>query len=145
MKPDYKKIIEKYLPYCKQNIFVIIGIIGIVLISIGDFDLSDRNRSDKTAYSLEDYCCQLETEVTELLREIEGVGEVKVMITTESIVSDIFGTQDKGQNVKGVLIVAEGAGNATVNTRISEAVKALFAIDAHKISIVKMRSQEERK
>jgi len=95
VKPDYKKIIEKYLPYCKQNIFVIIGIIGIVLISIGDFNFPDRNKSDETVYSLEDYCCQLETEMTELLREIEGVGEVKVMITMESGEENIYVEQEK--------------------------------------------------
>ena len=39
-------------------------------------------------------------------------------------------------------MVAEGAGIPTVNAKISEAVKALFSVDAHKISIVKMRSQE---
>ena len=64
---------------------------------------------------------------------------LKYVILSES---DIFGTQNIRGSVMGVLIVAEGAGNATVDARISAAVKALFSVDAHKISIVKMRSQE---
>ena len=40
--------------------------------------------------------------------------------------------------VEGVLIVAEGGGNAGVAAQISKAVLALFPIDAHKIIVVKM-------
>ena len=83
----------------------------------------------------------LEAQLEGVLSAMEGVGKVKVMITTEDT-KDVFGTQG-GTKVCGVVVVAEGAGSATVNTRISEAVKALFSIDVHKISIVKMRPQEE--
>lgn len=95
MKPDYKKIIEKYLPYCKQNFFVIIGVIGIILVSAGDFNFSHRNNNAETTFSLDDYCIQLENEITELLREIEGVGDVKVMITMESSEENIYVEQEK--------------------------------------------------
>ena len=87
----------------------------------------------------------LEGQLETVLSAMEGVGEVEVMITTENSSDSILGTQTTGTKVCGVVVVAEGAGNATVNARISEAVKALFSIDVHKISIVKMRSQEERK
>lgn len=86
----------------------------------------------------------LEMQLERVLSSMEGVGEVKVMITTEKGSENVFGAQSQGQKVGGVVVVAEGAGNATVNARISEAVKALFSIDVHKISIVKMRSQEDR-
>lgn len=88
---------------------------------------------------------ELESKLEEVLSAMEGVGKVEVMITTEGKSDSVFGTQDVGIKVCGVVVVAEGAGNATVNTQISNAVKALFSIDVHKISIVKMRSQEERK
>ena len=44
--------------------------------------------------------------------------------------------------VEGVVIVAEGGDNAIVCTNISEAVKSLFPIEAHKITIVKMSVAE---
>ena len=87
----------------------------------------------------------LEAQLIRVLSAMEGVGEVEVMITTESGSASIFDNASKGEKVCGVVVVAQGAGNATVNARISEAVKALFSIDVHKISIVKMRSQEGRK
>ena len=88
---------------------------------------------------------ELETQLERVLSVMEGVGDVEVMITTEEIEGSVFGTSTQKAKVCGVVIVAEGAGNATVNARISDAVKALFSIDVHKISIVKMRSQEDRK
>ena len=41
--------------------------------------------------------------------------------------------------IDGVLIVAEGGADASVRKNISEAVEALFGLDAHKIKIVKMK------
>lgn len=88
---------------------------------------------------------ELETQLEQVLSAMEGVGDVQVMITIEEDTDSIFGTRSKGEKVCGVVVVAQGAGNATVNARISDAVKALFSIDVHKISIVKMRSQEGHK
>ncbi len=43
--------------------------------------------------------------------------------------------------VKGVLVSAQGGGNQTVNKNITEAIQALFGIEAHKIKIIKMSSE----
>lgn len=43
--------------------------------------------------------------------------------------------------IDGVLIVAEGGADAGVRKNISEAVEALFGLDAHKIKIVKMKTK----
>lgn len=43
--------------------------------------------------------------------------------------------------VQGVLVAAEGGQNAKVVKNITEAIQALFGIEAHKIKIVKMNSQ----
>lgn len=44
--------------------------------------------------------------------------------------------------VAGVLVCAQGGDNQTVNKNITEAIQALFGIDAHKIKIIKMSSRE---
>ncbi len=41
--------------------------------------------------------------------------------------------------VEGVVVVAQGAGSAQVRKNITEAVQALFSIEAHKIKVVKMK------
>ena len=44
-----------------------------------------------------------------------------------------------GNEVTGVLIVAEGADNSVTVRKIQEAVMALFQVDAHRIRIMKMK------
>lgn len=80
---------------------------------------------------------EMEAQLKSVLSAMEGVGEVEVMITFETEENSLFGTTATKGKVCGVVVVAEGAGNAVVETRISNAIKALFSIEAHKISIVK--------
>lgn len=47
--------------------------------------------------------------------------------------------------VEGILIVASGGDNQKVKQNISEAVLALFQVEAHKIKIVKMSGLEDSK
>lgn len=43
--------------------------------------------------------------------------------------------------VEGVIVIAQGAGNGSVSKNISDAIEVLFGIDAHKIKVVKMKTQ----
>ena len=121
----------------KYLIFILLGVLVLILcIPTGAGTQSYSKESEETADG------QLETQLKKVLSAMEGVGEVEVMVTTEDDTERLFGTTSSGQKVCGVVVVAEGAGNPSVDARISEAVKALFSVDSHKISIVKMRSQE---
>ena len=113
----------------KYIVFILIGLLILVMCIPTGTNKSQLLQIDETGNGGE-----LESRLEQVLSSMEGVGSVKVMITTET----------KTEKVCGVVVVAEGAGNAVINARISEAVKALFSIDVHKISIVKMRSQEAR-
>ncbi len=41
--------------------------------------------------------------------------------------------------IDGVLVIAQGAGNASITNEITEAVMALFNVPAHKIKVMKMK------
>jgi len=121
----------------KYLIFILVGIlILVVLIPTNSTTIQETNTKETAVQG------ELEGQLKRVLSAMEGVGNVEVMITTEASENSLFSTEPTTKNVCGVVVVAEGAGNATVNARISEVVKALFSVDAHKISIVKMRSQE---
>lgn len=51
--------------------------------------------------------------------------------------------KEKLPSVVGVVVVAEGGGNAAVVSDISESVEALLQVEAHRIRVVKMCSKEE--
>ena len=120
-------------------IYVLLGALVLVLL----FPTSEVQTQNETENRISE--CTVEQQLRNVLSAMEGVGDVEVMITTEGAASSLFGTEGSSQKVCGVVVVAEGAGNATVNARICEAVKALFSVEVHKISIVKMKSQEEKR
>lgn len=47
-------------------------------------------------------------------------------------------TEQLAPEIEGVLVIAQGAGNAGIKTEITEAVMALFGVEAHKIKVMKM-------
>lgn len=68
--------------------------------------------------------------------------------TGESVVYSSEGTANEPYVVKtlppeieGVLVVAEGAGTGTVNRTITAIVQALFDVESHKVSVVRMETK----
>lgn len=59
---------------------------------------------------------------------------------TEGNLSEPYVVKTLSPQIEGVLVVAEGAGNGTVNRTIVEIAQALFGIEAHKVKVVKMVS-----
>lgn len=43
--------------------------------------------------------------------------------------------------VEGVLVVAEGAGSGTINRTVTAIAQALFGVEAHKVSVVRMETK----
>ena len=48
-------------------------------------------------------------------------------------------TEQKSPQITGVLVIAQGGGNALVKQEITEAVMALFGVEAHKIKVMRMK------
>lgn len=186
----------------KKTDWIVLGIIGVLLLVImlpeengGERATSRSNNGSAETVSVESeisgvsekndaekYVSYLEEKLEEVLREMDGVGKVKVMITLsdygEAIVEkdtvDMTNTIDETDSsggsrnsyehevqaetvrvesdsgsypyvgkeilptIEGVVVVAEGGGNAMVVSQISKAAMALFPIEAHKIIVVKM-------
>ncbi|MCC8045450.1 MAG: stage III sporulation protein AG [Clostridiales bacterium] len=49
-----------------------------------------------------------------------------------------FVVEELSPEILGVLVIAQGAGSAAIEAEITEAVMALFGIEAHKIKVMKM-------
>ena len=118
----------------KKNKYLVGGLLVLLVFVI--FIPTAKEQNEITLYENAS-STDLELQLKRVLSAMEGVGQVEVMITFESEESSFFGTTTSGGKVCGVVVVADGAGNAVVETRILNAVKALFPIEAHKISIVK--------
>lgn len=89
--------------------------------------------------------------------ESDAQGGSRLVSETDSRENTVYRTEGSNSEpyviktlppkIEGVLVVAQGAGNGTVNRTIVETVQALFGVEAHKVKVVKMEtgSGEEEK
>ncbi|MGN1416163.1 MAG: hypothetical protein ACI4XF_04930 [Oscillospiraceae bacterium] len=160
-----REFIEK-LPKNKKFIYgaVIVGIAGMLLIifSGGSGDETAGKSADTEAFSSNDaYEAELESRLAEILSSIQGVGDVKVMITLSSSEEYVYAEEtdtsadrqqreyviaDKGgivtkinsPAVTGAVIVCEGGGNSQVCEKVYEAVSVALGLPSNRICVVKM-------
>ncbi len=130
---------EKYAAYLEEKLEDILGEMeGVgkvrVMITLNDYGESIVEKDT--------------VDVTNTLSETDSNGgsrgtyEREIRLETVQVEND-SGTypyvgKEMLPTIEGIVVVAEGGGNATVVSQISKAAMALFPIDAHKIIVVKM-------
>ncbi len=122
--------IWKKLSENKKNQWIILLLVGILLvvISIPTKPNTKTETSWGTSEKNEINATETEQRLESILSQMQGIGEVHVMITY----------QEKS-NVEGVVVVAEGAGNGVIVQKITEVVRALFDVDSHKIKVIESK------
>lgn len=73
---------------------------------------------------------EIEKRLENILEQIEGAGDVSVMITYESEVSS-----GGGNEISGVLVVSSGAENIKVRLNLLQAVKTALNVDVKLVEI----------
>lgn len=175
----------------RMNLFTIF-IIGILLLIMGDTFFANKEKETKTLPQEQKEEVQvgnltekdLEKRLKEILSQIEGAGQVEVMVTLRTSAESVVAHEEKKEEnrteeeanqgvtktseitkqentvvmledskgnrspfivkenvpqVEGIVIVAQGSGNATVRNAMSAAAQALLDVPAHKIAILKMK------
>ena len=94
MKFDYAQLIGRVSARGKHRFFIFMGITGIALIL-----LSEITPNKATEYTLsksyeDEYRKNTEQRLTQLLKDIEGAGNVKVMLTVECSGENIYAQQN---------------------------------------------------
>lgn len=80
---------------------LILGIAGMALILISSFWPEQKSTEEvpqTSASDVESYTTQLESEITNLVSQIEGVGSCSVMITLENGVEKVYANSEKNSN-----------------------------------------------
>ena len=162
-----KEEIIKIFKNKNNRLICLILIIGVVLmVAAGGHDRKKEAVSTANEIAVEDE----EKRLADILSQIDGAGEVSVMITyyssTEKDIAyetKIASRGDKSETsedkkavmtdgepmvvkevypqVKGVIVTAQGAGNTAVKAAISEAVSASLDVPVHRICIFKKEEE----
>ncbi len=94
-------------------------LVGILLVVIAIPTGTTSNNEEK-------YASDEEMRLKNILEQMEGTRNVKVMLTFK----------DRTE-VEGVVVITDGAENAMVVKNITDVVQALFDVDSHKIKVMK--------
>ena len=102
-------------------------ILAVIFLS---FDVFTQNRDGRK--QIIDSDGGIETELCSILSDIDGVGAVDVMLQ--------YGEKDQ---VTGVIVTAEGAGNPVVKNDLIKAVMALFDISSANVEVFEKTSASD--
>ena len=162
-----KEQIIKIFKNKNNRLICLIFIIGVVLMAAAGGYGGKKAPSAKVS---ETSAADDETRLADILSQIDGAGDVSVMITYySSAEKDIAyetktaSREDKSERsedkkavmtdgepmvlkevypkVKGVIVTADGAGSSAVRSAISEAVSASLDVPAHRICIFKKEEE----
>ena len=127
-------------------VILIIGI-GIIAVS-GILPKGKKQAQDQPVTA--DYIRE-EERLSEILSQIEGAGEVSVMISYDSTAEKELAGEDSGRTfssggnvvvkrevypkVRGVIVIADGAGDARVRQQLAEAAAAVTGAGANRVCV----------
>lgn len=122
--------ILKSLP--KKNTWMILLLVGILLVVIAIPTKTESKKSTLDIYGENNQNeTDLEKRLENLLSQMQGVGEVHTMITYRD-----------DEQVEGIVIIADGGGEAVTVRNITEVVRALFDVDSHKIKVIEKKQNQ---
>ena len=146
-KPKSKfKWVEKLKNIKHIEIYITL-IFAIVLILIFLSSTGGGTKSSNKSYSksttsqttVTSYVDDMETRLEQILSQIQGAGNVKVMLTLDmanATVKDNVIETNSFPAIKGVVIVASGVQNTYVKMNILKAVQAVIDISSGSIEIL---------
>lgn len=177
MKPYLQKLLELFKGEKKLlNLTVAAGILGMLLIGISEWiperqpEQAAETESTVSALSAEEYASELETKLETLIQQMEGAGNVRVMVTMAESSRTVYATDTETDGngstrsehllladgssppalvettqlpqVQGVAVLCEGGDNAAVQARITEMVDVLTGAGASHISVERLTLQQ---
>ena len=111
----------------KDIIIKLITIAVIAAVLLVAFDVLTQDRDSRRQIIDEDGGSEMT--LSEILTDIDGVGEVDVMIR-----------QGEDNGISGVIITAEGAGDPVIRDNITRAVAAVYNIPASNVVVFEKRN-----
>lgn len=138
-------VLLKFLGQLKHKwILLVLAAAGILLVAIGgtrtqaraDKDTSVPASSDSSARA---YREALEADLTAFVGRMEGVGEVRVLVTLREGESYTYSggklVGSASPRIEGVAVLCEGCGDDRVRREVTQALSALLGVGAHKIYV----------
>ena len=117
----------------------ILFVVIILLIYFSNFNKTSTNKATSNDLTVTAYISNLEQNLEEILSNIGGVKNVKVMITLNMSKAEVSNSQinlNQFPAIKGVIITAEGVEMTAVKLKVLHAVEAVLDITNGNVEIL---------
>lgn len=128
------------------KIILIAGAVIILLIAFSGFSSDSKSDTGNMLFEYKkqaEYEEALERKLAEVLSEIEGIGNINIMITLDSSEENMYEknndepTYVKMPVIRGVIVVCDGGDNIIVREKVITAVAGAFGISTTRISVIR--------
>lgn len=156
------------------NWAVIAGIAGMALIALSEWlptapPDETASQPSETSFTASDYEQDLEQRLESLIRQVDGAGETRVMVTLSSSAYTVYATDSETRSdgsvreehlllddeasdpalvettrtpeVQGVAVLCSGADSPDVQAKVTQIVQVLTGIGANRITVERMAQQ----
>lgn len=135
------KWLEKLKNIKHIEIYVaIIFIVILLLVYFGKFTPKEKtNNTTTNELSVTAYVSNIESNLEDILSNIAGVSNVKVMITLDITQMEVVDSQINMTSfpaIKGVLVTAKGVNNTTTRLKVLHAVEAVIDVTNGNVEIL---------
>ncbi|MFQ8602711.1 MAG: hypothetical protein ACLSAO_06425 [Anaerovoracaceae bacterium] len=117
-------------PKMKDKAIKIIALFIIIAVIFLSFDVFTQSKDGRK--QIIDKDGGTETELCNILADIDGVGDVDVMLQ-----------YDEDDKITGAIVTAEGAGNPVVKNNLINAVMAVFNISAANVEVFEKKAVDK--
>ena len=150
-----------------MDLLVLLGIAGMALLCLSEWVPAEAQSEDAVqqpgvaANTGETYTVKLETQLEEMIAQVDGAGKCCVMVTLAAGEETVYATDtEEGENtsrsehvllgeqalvesvqsprIQGVAVVCEGGGEVSVQNTVTELIRALTGVGANHITVAKM-------
>lgn len=119
-------------PKLKDKALKAVAVIIIVAVVLLSFDVFTQNKDGRK--QIIDGDGGTESELCSILSDIDGVGDVDVMLQ-----------YDDDEKITGAIVTAEGAGSPVVKSNLVKAVMAVFDISAANVEVFEKKPVDKAK
>ena len=126
------------------KIIMVVGAVIMIMIALsGIGGINSGKSGNAPGYDLAGYERALEERLANILSDIDGVGDISVMVTLDTSEKTEYGKNSDmllsvtAPRVRGVIVVCDGGDSITVKEKVTEAVKGVFGINTAHISVTK--------
>lgn len=115
-------------------------IVALILVALALIIYSGyTSSSQQTVAQTDETSTELELRLANVLSQIDGAGEVQVMIyfadETDATSSNFFSSSAEKGEIVGVIIVAEGADDIATRLKLLQATETALAVDSKQVQI----------